>query len=93
MHVCERKIVRETKERQGGWARDEPAKIYGLSVTLIRLSPAAFISGAASRTGHLPGAGQPTSHGLPWLQHCFNCPVITTGEADFFKKRRTCHIE
>ncbi len=84
VHVCEREIVRETKERQRGWAGDELAKIYGLSVTLIRLSPAAFISGAAPRTGHWPAAGQPTNHRLPWLRQCFNCPVITMEKADSF---------
>lgn len=42
-----REIVRDTKERKGGWDEDEPAEIYGLSVTLIRFSPTAFISGAA----------------------------------------------
>lgn len=61
LYIRESETAEKTKERQEGWAEDVPAKIYELSVTLIRIAPAVFISRAEPESGHWPAVGQPTN--------------------------------
>lgn len=82
-HTCTicvhtREKADETKERQGGWAEDEPAKIYELSVTLIRLFSGTFHHQKAGTDQQLVSQ----LNRLPWLRRWFNFPVITMMKAN-----------
>lgn len=89
-HTCTicvhtREKVDETKERQGGWAEDEPAKIYELSVTLIRLFSGTFHHQKAGTDQQLVSQ----LNRLPWLRRWFNFPVITMMKANWLKNHQS----